>query len=52
MITKNIRYYLAAGLLCCGLAAVLTACSEDDVDNSYSVITGLADTAERPRPLA
>ena len=39
MITKNIRYYLAAGLLCCGLAAVLTACSEDDVDNSYSVIT-------------
>ena len=29
MITKSIRSFLADGLLCCGIAAALTACSDD-----------------------
>ncbi|MCR5152680.1 MAG: hypothetical protein K6A98_05960 [Prevotella sp.] len=30
MITKNIKRLLIAGLVCCGFAAVLTSCSDDD----------------------
>lgn len=28
MITKNIKHYIAAGVLCCGTAVALTACSD------------------------
>ena len=37
MITKSIKHLLIACLLCCGAAAVLTACSDEDIpDNFYS----------------
>ena len=38
MITKNIRLHLAAGLLCCGVAIALTACT-DTWDDHYDAPT-------------
>ena len=29
MKTKNIKHFLAAGLVCCGFTATLTSCSDD-----------------------
>mgnify|MGYP002622225255 CR=1 FL=1 len=41
MITKSIKHTIAAGLLCCGAAAALTACSDTWDDHYDGVATGV-----------
>ena len=33
MMTKNIKKYLTAGLVCCGIAVGFTSCSDDHMGN-------------------
>ena len=40
MMNKNIKHFLVAGLVCCGMATALTACSDWDDHYDSSNITG------------